>query len=206
MAGIAKRHGAGRLERGDLDMTTARLAHYPIALLMAMALAVALPGAPRAQDAMLQNLKLVEFTPWLTTKKGPQQSKGVIYFIRGWGGAVNGGGSIDEFQLIPYFIKTLADNGWDVIGAKFPNTPTKIRSAEYVPAAVRYVDQRVKELKKEGYKKVIVGGHSWGGWVAMAAAKAGSGVDAVLAMAPDAYGPKIVFGGMTNPRFPLNEK
>ena len=172
--------------------------------------AIMLLFASRSDAAFTQeavkNLKLVEFTPWLTTRKGPEKAKGVVYFIRGWGGVTTGGASLDEFQLVPYFVKTLADNGWDVIGAKFPNTPTKRHSADFVPAAVQFVDHRAKELKGEGYKRVVLVGHSWGAWVALAAAKAGTDVDAVMAMAPNSYGPKIVFGNRHNPRYELNVK
>jgi dienelactone hydrolase len=172
-------------------------------LLLAVFLVAGRSSPAPAQD-LTKKLKLVEFPAWLTKNSGPEKAKGVIYFIRGWGGVTTGGGSLDEFRLVPYFVKALADNGWDVIGAKFPNTPTKRHSADFVPAGVTFVEARVKELKSQGYKRVVLAGHSWGAWVSMAAAKDGSGVDAVMAMAPNSYGPKIVPGGHKNPRFAMN--
>jgi hypothetical protein len=81
-----------------------------VAIFFALSLLVAIqPRAALARDVAVSDLKLVEFSPWLTVRKGPEKAKGVIYFIRGWGGVTTGGASLDEFQLVPYFIKTLAD-------------------------------------------------------------------------------------------------
>ena len=44
--------------------------------------------------ATAQPLRLVEYSPWLTTNVGPEKSKGVIYYIRGWGNPRGTRGSI----------------------------------------------------------------------------------------------------------------
>src|SRR5690349_20137451 len=87
-----------------------------------------------ADTAYAQPDKLVERGPWLTMQIGPENAKGVIYYIRGWGFPTGngpmGGVLLDSFQLLPYFIKTLSEQGWDVIAAKYPNRPIAKRSSE----------------------------------------------------------------------------
>ena len=171
------------------------------AFLIALAMTV---GEALAEPRAGQDLRLVEFTPWLTTKKGPNSAKGVIYFIRGWGESAHAGGSLDQFQLAPFFLNTFSENGWDVVGAKYPNTPTNLFPAQLVSPAARFVNRRVKELRTQGYKRVILVGHSWGAWVSMVSAQTKADVDAVVAMAPAVYGPKETSAGRPNSFFSKN--
>ena len=51
---------------------------------------------------------------------------------------------------------------------------------------------RAKELKAQGYKKVVLAGHSWGAWVAMVAAQDPQcAADALLLSAPNTFGPRL---------------
>ena len=139
-----------------------------------------------------ENLKLVEFTPWLTHNRGPQTAKGVIYFLRGW----SGGSGFDDNFVAPYFFKRLSEQGWDVIGAKFPYRPAgRLVSASLslLGPTEQFVRRRLGELKAQGYRRIVLAGHSWGAWVALVAAP-GSPADALLLSSPALYGDKLLNG------------
>ena len=117
--------------------------------------------------------------------KGPAAPKGVVYFI----GGISTGAAINSAWATPYFLKTLSENGWDVIEAKQPQSQVNSNNPASVvrPAAV-FLNRRVNELKAQGYKRVVIGGHSWGGWVSMAAAgEHDCAADAALLSAPNTF-------------------
>ena len=147
-----------------------------------------------APSSLGGEVQVHEFLPWLVkSNRGPGEAKGIIYFVRGWGRPRRGGKLSDDFQLAPYFIKGLADDGWDVLLAKFPNRPTSLAGFEVAAPAARFVQRRTAELKKQGYRRVIVGGHSWGAWVTLLAEQSGSlNADALLLVSPNTHGPKIL--------------
>jgi pimeloyl-ACP methyl ester carboxylesterase len=132
-------------------------------------------------------LELFEFTPWLIKNSGPAKSKGVIYFIAGWGGIA----SPDRFHLAPYLLKTLNEEGWDVIGAKFPESfnyyasPKSLRLSE---VATTYVGKRLKTLKDTGYPRIVLLGHSWGAWVSMQTLRDPRLADAMMLLSPACCG------------------
>jgi pimeloyl-ACP methyl ester carboxylesterase len=131
-------------------------------------------------------LKLIEGTPWLSSEtRGPDAAKGVIYFARGYGWRVK---TADDYLAAPYFLKTLSSNGWDVIVAKVPYSVSE-RGIELVPRGAAFLRRRVRELKAQGYKRVVLAGHSWGGWASMLAADDPSfAADALLLSAPTTFG------------------
>jgi pimeloyl-ACP methyl ester carboxylesterase len=156
-------------------------------------------GSPQAP------LPLIESTPWLTgPNKGPAQAKGVIYFV---GGYSLDGSSVDDFHLVPYYLSSLASQGWDVILAKISHAESSSgvlgpRGFEYVGGGAQTIKNRVAALKAQGYKRVIAGGHSWGAWAALLAAHDGAAADALLLSAPNTYGPRIsAVNGKPNPEF-----
>ena len=132
-----------------------------------------------------------EFTPRpLKAGLGPAKARGVIYYIQGFSqnhylAAGNAG---------PYFLKTLNDEGWDVIGAKIEKgqfIPQKHLSMVKVAPAAVAVRQRLKELKAQGYSRIILAGHSWGAWVSLKAAQQPDlAADILLLSAPNATGPR----------------
>ena len=147
------------------------------------------------------NFRLLEFTPWLVENHGPAKAKGVIYFILGWSGRP----TLDNHLLAPYFLKTLSENGWDVVATKIPqHLPNQdfavLGTYEAAPSIVR---TRVQQLKADGYRRVILAGHSWGGWIVLLAAQADDlAADALLVSAPS-VGPKTR-DGRNNPNFEKN--
>ncbi len=114
----------------------------------------------------IRPIQLIEFTPWLVVNHGPDVAKGILYYIRGW----SEGLGLDEFHLAPYLTKTLGENGWDVVVAKYPQgeVDQQFRYTS-VSAAAPFVRERTAALRAQGYKRVILGGQSWGSWVEMAA-------------------------------------
>jgi pimeloyl-ACP methyl ester carboxylesterase len=144
-------------------------------------------------------LKLVETSPWLCApNRGPAEAKGIIYFVRGYGTA------IDTFVPIPYFVKTLSDRGWDTLTAKIPRNARAMLGAETVGPGAAFLRRRLSELKSQGYKRVVLIGHSWGGWAALLAAHTPDfGAEVLLLSAPGTFGqrtssrtggPNAVFG------------
>jgi hypothetical protein len=154
------------------------------------ALAAFLPPARSASD-----VALFEFTPWLIGNAGPEKAKGVIYFARGWG-QFSCCRNRDDFQMVPYFLKSLSENGWDVLGAKIPEGPRTEFAHEAAPGGAGFLKRRVRELRAQGYKRVVLGGHSWGGWLALLVAQDRSlPLDAIISSSPSTYGPAIIPGG-----------
>jgi pimeloyl-ACP methyl ester carboxylesterase len=147
-------------------------------------------------------MRLIEFTPWLVKNRGPDTAKGILYFIRGWSEGIG----LDEFHLAPYLTKTLGEEGWDVIVAKYPqgNVEPRFRYTS-VPTAAAFVRERVATLKAQGYKHIILAGQSWGSWVEMAAdQQRGLAADALWLVVPNIYGPKTFDNGEKNRLFGLN--
>ncbi len=150
------------------------------------ALAHAAVTATTSSDAPLP---LVESTPWLIgPSRGPALAKGVIYFVPGFTPEAI---SSEGYRLVPYYLKSLADDGWDVVLAKHPHAESGSFGFTSVGGAARTIRQRAVELKAQGYKRVVAAGHSWGGWAALLAARDGAPVDALLVSAPNTFGPRI---------------
>ena len=147
------------------------------------------------------NFRLFDFTPWLVKNRGPASAKGVIYFILGWTGRP----TLDNHLLVPYFLKTLSEEGWDIVATKVPqHLPNQdIAGWGSYQAAPIIVKNRIQQLKADGYRRVILAGHSWGGWITLLTAQMDNlTADALLISAPS-VGPKAR-DGRNNPNFEKN--
>ena len=148
-------------------------------------------------------VQLIEQHPWLARNDlGPGDAKGVVYFVTGWVTR----GNRDDWKLAPYILKTLSENGWDVIKAKIPfKYAGRISGVGVGSVIARSLPQRVKELKDKGYRRVVLFGHSAGAWAAMLAVRNGNpNVDALLLNSPFGYGPRTFENGRANPDFRKN--
>jgi pimeloyl-ACP methyl ester carboxylesterase len=148
-------------------------------------------------------LTFVEFTPWLIqAPRGPAAAKGVVYFVGGF----EAGGMLDGFRITPYFLKRLNDEGWDVIGAKAPRNEHVRFGAEIASGGAASIVRRVKELREQGYKRVVAAGHSWGAWSIMMAERAGLlSADVLLLSGPATFGQRISpISNRPSPAFALN--
>jgi pimeloyl-ACP methyl ester carboxylesterase len=142
---------------------------------------------------------LNEFQPWLTTRHEPGAAQGVIYFMRGH----TGGRTENDFHALHFFLGTLSQRGWNIIGAQAPY------GVHYRPPdngrVGAYVAERSRQLRREGYKRVVVGGHSRGAWYTlMAEAQAKLDADALLLLVPASFGERTREDGRPNPFFLKN--
>jgi pimeloyl-ACP methyl ester carboxylesterase len=108
---------------------------------------------------------------------GPAQAKGVIVWSHGR--SLN---SEDYKSPAPAYLRTLRSDGWDVL--RFD----RLARGDTLPASSRRLADYAGELKKQGYRQVVLAGQSFGGFLALMAADATPDVDAVIATAPAAYG------------------
>jgi hypothetical protein len=150
-------------------------------------------------------IPLYEATPWLAPPpRGPAGAKGVIYFVRGFRYP---GGALDRFRMAPYLLETLADLGWDIIEAKLPqnieNSGISYRLAGGVAATIA---KRARDLRAQGYRRVVVGGQSFGAWATLMAERDGVlSADALLLNTPAMFGTRIdPVSGKDNFNFDLN--
>jgi pimeloyl-ACP methyl ester carboxylesterase len=110
-----------------------------------------------------------------------------------------------EYRAAPYFFKSLSENGWDIFGGMMPRGLPSI-ATEYVAPAGAFMLRRAEELKREGYKRVVLAGHSLGAWSASRVSEnAGAPFEAILLSAPAVFGTRISpFTGGPNPTYQLN--
>jgi len=108
---------------------------------------------------------------------GPARAKGVIIWSHG-----RSRNSEDSTAPSPPYLDILRDDGWDVM--RFD----RLRVEDTLPASTRRLVTYVAELKRKGYRQVILAGQSFGGFIALMTADASTQVDGVIATAPAAYG------------------
>jgi pimeloyl-ACP methyl ester carboxylesterase len=112
-------------------------------------------------------------------RHGPQAAAGVVVWAHGYGGP----GQDYRNVPLPGLLAVLNDAGWDVL--RHDRDPAADELHLALPALLR----GLPALREAGYRRVMLGGQSRGGWQAMlAAAQRPELVDAVLATAPAAHG------------------
>src|SRR5262245_10698137 len=165
-----------------------------------MSVAVAAPkGTPLPSSGPI---KLLEYTPWLITNRGPDKAVGAFYFIAGF---TPDEPDDDRHQAPQYFLKSLAEAGWDIVYAKYPQSLAYPGHADAHRRVAEFLQARVQQLKDAGYRRVILGGQSWGAWVTMVAERNGKlAADGLFLMTPATYGARTALSGRSNLSFPLN--
>src|SRR6266567_5614011 len=108
---------------------------------------------------------------------GPNQTKGVVVWSHGR--SIN---AEDSQSPTPSYLRALRDNGWDVM--RF----NRASRGDTLTDSTRHLVEHVSELKRKGYKQVVLAGQSFGAFLALMAADSSAEVDAVIATAPAAYG------------------
>lgn len=109
--------------------------------------------------------------------RGPANSAGAIIYLHGKSMA-----SEAMESGTPRYLRGFRNAGWDVIRMDRPRVVDKIRSNASA------LISKVRELKAQGYKKVVLTGQSFGGWSILEAATMSDEMDAVIATAPGAHG------------------
>lgn len=112
-------------------------------------------------------------------RHGPEQARGVLVWGHGYGGMER-----DQRRApTPGLAAILNDAGWDVL--RFDRNPAEDMIFTTQPRLVA----GLAALRAAGYRRIILGGQSRGGWQALlAGAEQPEGVEAVIATAPAAHG------------------
>jgi hypothetical protein len=108
---------------------------------------------------------------------GPKKAQGVIVWSHGrsiW--------AEDDQSPTPPYLLSLRGAGWDVL--RFDRK----REGDTLEESSRRLARHAALFKKEGYKRVVLAGQSFGAFLALIAADQSSAVDAVVATAPAAFG------------------
>lgn len=115
----------------------------------------------------------------LLLRRGPQAARGVLVWGHGYGGPDQD----NRNRPTPPFVTLLNDNGWDVL--RFDRHP----GDDGLYASLPQLVAGLPVLKQAGYRRILLGGQSRGGWQGiMAASERPDLVDAVIATAPAAHG------------------
>jgi dienelactone hydrolase len=108
---------------------------------------------------------------------GPAHAKGVVVWSHGR--SINGE---DYKSPTPVYLEALRDDGWDVMRFdRLNHSDTLTRSTSRLVAYAA-------ELKRRGYRQVMLAGQSFGAFLSLMAADDSADVDAVVATAPAAFG------------------
>src|SRR3984893_384391 len=107
----------------------------------------------------------------------PDQAIGVIVWNHGRAITTE-----DSDSPTPPYLRVLRDAGWDVLRFNRP------RDGDTLTASTRRLAELVGQLKRKGYRRIVLAGQSFGAFLALMAADASDDVDAVVATAPAAFG------------------
>jgi pimeloyl-ACP methyl ester carboxylesterase len=108
---------------------------------------------------------------------GPAKAKGVIVWSHGR--SIN---AEDSESPTPAYLTALRDDGWDVM--RFD----RLSHGDTLTDSTKRLVDYTAQLKRDGYKQVVLAGQSFGAFLSLMAADTSSEVDAVIATAPAAYG------------------
>src|ERR1700730_381243 len=108
---------------------------------------------------------------------GPGRAIGAVVWNHGR--AIN---TEDSDSPTPPYLRVLRDAGWDVLRFNRP------RDGDTLTASTRRLAELVGQLKRKGYRRIVLAGQSFGAFLALMAADASDDVDAVVATAPAAFG------------------
>ena len=154
------------------------------------------------RHAAAKPLALTEFEALNINNAGPEKAYGAIYFIDGLDPSAP---AADDFKpTYPYLQALNSQFGWDVFNAKYPSSDPDV--AQSIPRSLPFVAKRIAALKAQGYKRVVIAGQSWGGWLSINAASItdiSKKLDGLLIVAPAAYGSRI-WQGKDNPYYLQN--
>jgi dienelactone hydrolase len=123
--------------------------------------------------------------------KGPETSLGLVIWNHGLKGK-----EVQYRSAPPLFVQGLAARGWDVI--KLNRNPLWENTWEN--AGRLHIARLVEEVaaaRTKGYRRIIIGGQSYGGAIALAAAGRIDGLWAVVATAPGT-GQQTIYGSPTD--------
>lgn len=111
-------------------------------------------------------------------RRGATEAAGAIVFAHG-----RGGGGEDYRGLAPQpWVGLFAEAGYDVL--LFDRHP----ASDEADRAAAWLRDGLARLRAQGYRRIVVAGHSRGGWTALAALDRPGLADVVIAIAAAAHG------------------
>lgn len=108
---------------------------------------------------------------------GPQQARGAVIWSHG-----RSLDTEDSTAPTPDYIAALQQAGWDTFRLN------RLRAVDTLEASGAALAQQAEALKRLHYRRVVLAGQSFGGFLSLIAADQSNAVDAVIATAPAAYG------------------
>ncbi len=109
--------------------------------------------------------------------RGPAAARGAVIYSHGLASEGEAAGET------PFVVDALQEGGWDVFRLQ------RARGTDSLDGATAALVAAMQRLRGQGYGRLVLIGHSFGGWISLAAARPENGpVDAVVALAPAAYG------------------
>jgi pimeloyl-ACP methyl ester carboxylesterase len=109
---------------------------------------------------------------------GPDRANGIII----WNHGISGTTEQWRYPVPPVF-RLLQARGWDVIALKRHNL-AEVNAESSLYRTVQRTLEEVRQRRASGYKKVVLAGQSFGGYITLEAAEESGDVFAAIAMAP----------------------
>jgi hypothetical protein len=160
------------------------------------------PGAQKPGGTIPPGGTLFESVPWLVKNQGPATAKGVIYLIHGYDRLTP---IMDDYYAVQPFVVDLNRQGWDVIGAKIPYQGWGAFATDLINSIGAGLPAKADALRKQGYRRVVFGGQSWGAWVSLAATtKYRMKADGLILIAAATFGARANKEGKPNPNYMKN--
>jgi len=111
-----------------------------------------------------------------STPKGPSEAAGAVI----WNHGANSYYGVNDVTSSPpaTFVNLLRNQGWDLFRLDRPST------AEELKRSVATLRGHAEDLKRQGYRKVVLAGQSAGAWISVIVAGQSDAVYAVIGNAP----------------------
>lgn len=108
---------------------------------------------------------------------GPREASGAVLWNHG------GEAPVQADPAPAFFVDLLRERRFDVFRLERPP------EGDTVAAATRALIGAARDLRARGYRRLVLAGHSAGGWIALTSVAASPGIaDAVVALAPAVFG------------------
>jgi pimeloyl-ACP methyl ester carboxylesterase len=108
---------------------------------------------------------------------GPKRAEGVVIWSHGRSVEVE-----DSLAPTPGYVDVMSRAGWDAFRLN------RMRSDDTLPRSGAALASHAERFKAAGYRRVVLAGHSFGGFISLIAAGQSDAIDAVIATAPAAFG------------------
>ncbi|WP_416897010.1 MAG: hypothetical protein ACMVY4_16080 [Minwuia sp.] len=135
-------------------------------------------------------------TPWHHQKFGPEQAKGAIVHVPGFAG--HRFPTAMDHPLTPFHLSQLNKEGYDTFRLNIAHYDY---SRTDRPELNRTLKSTVRQLRREGYRKVFLNGQSRGAWEILAASSEDLGIDGAMLFVPAAHGRAESWDGSPSRRF-----